>query len=184
METTPEIVFQDVQRTEALENLINENIKKLETFTDNLISCRVAVEKPQSHQRSGRPYEVHITARVPGHKDVVVRRSAAKGTKHEDLKTLLNEAFDAANRQLKKLEDKKRRDVKTSADVRYLAQIARLNPEEGYGYIQPLEEGPEIYFDQNSLLNGDFADLTTGTYVTYEEDIGERGVRAYRVKTA
>ncbi len=182
METAPEIIFHDVKRSETLVDLINEKIKKLEQFSDKIISCRVTLGKPQSHQRSGRPYEINITVRVPGRKDVVVTRSTAKGSLHEDLKTLLNESFDAVSRQLKKIEEKKRGDVKTPADEAYLAQISKLYPEEGYGYLQPRNEGPEIYFDQNSLLTEKFEDLTVGTYVTYEEEISDRGARAYRVR--
>ncbi|MFP3984122.1 MAG: HPF/RaiA family ribosome-associated protein [Desulfurivibrionaceae bacterium] len=106
MEVPPEIVFHDVKKTDALEELIREKIAKLEKLTDKIISCRVAVDQPPKHKQSGNPWEVHINLKLPSDKEVVVKQGAGRKTEPEDLGLTINEAFNAAERQLKKTVEK------------------------------------------------------------------------------
>ena len=49
MEQPLEITFRDVERTPGLENLIRREAAKLDKAHNNLIRCRVAVEKPYEY---------------------------------------------------------------------------------------------------------------------------------------
>lgn len=106
MEVPPEIVFNDVKKTDALEEHIQEKIAKLEKLTDKIISCRVVVEEPPKHKQSGNPWEVHINLKLPSDQEVVVKEGAGRKTEPEDLGVTINEAFNAAEKQVKKIVEK------------------------------------------------------------------------------
>ena len=77
-----EISFRGVEKTQAIEGLIREKAAGLEKVCSYIVSCRVAVEVPQEHQKSGRPYRIRITLNVPPGHEVVVRRESSEGMLH------------------------------------------------------------------------------------------------------
>jgi len=93
MEVPPEITFRGLEKTEEIEAHILKRAAKLDEIHPGLISCRVAVEVDQEHQRSGSPYRVRIVARVPPGKELVVRRETGKGDIHERLPAAVTDAF-------------------------------------------------------------------------------------------
>ena len=62
-----------------------------------------------------------------------------------------------------------------------LGQIAEMRPEENFGFLLT-KEGSLLYFHRNSVLSGDFDQLSRGNEVHYNEAIGDTG--PMRVKTA
>jgi cold shock CspA family protein len=61
------------------------------------------------------------------------------------------------------------------------AIVTKLFPEQGYGFIKTIDDGREIYFHQNSLINDDFERLEIGTGVQFSETLGEMGPQATTV---
>ena len=53
--------------------------------------------------------------------------------------------------------------------------------QDGYGFLES-EDGRDIYFHQNSLLDSKFEELKTGSEVTYSEEMGEKGPQASSLK--
>jgi cold shock CspA family protein/ribosome-associated translation inhibitor RaiA len=176
-----EITFRDVPKTETIENLIQEKAAVLDRICDNLISCRVAVEKPHENQRVGNPFRVRITMRVPPGHELVVRRESTEGELSDRLPTVVRDAFDAARRRLKKLVDRQQGEVKSHPAQENLAYVVKLFEEQGYGFIKSLE-GREIYFHRNSVLNDDFDRLELGTGVRYVATDGNEGPQASTVQ--
>jgi len=176
-----EITFRDVPKTETIENLIQEKAAVLDRICDNLISCRVAVEKPHENQRVGNPFRVRITMRVPPGHELVVRRESTEGELSDRLPTVIRDAFDAARRRLKKLVDRQQGEVKSHPAQENLAYVVKLFEEQGYGFIKSLE-GREIYFHRNSVLNDDFDRLELGTGVRYVAADGNEGPQASTVQ--
>ena len=43
-------------------------------------------------------------------------------------------------------------------------------------------DGHEVYFHQNSVLDGAFSRLAVGTHVAFEEEMGDKGPQASTVK--
>jgi len=109
------ITFRNVRKTPDIEALIGKQTAKLERVCNHIISCRMAVEKPQVHQRTGNPFRVRIDVTVPPQHELVVIREASAGDLHERLPTVLRGAFGVMRRQVKKLTEKKRRQVKNSS---------------------------------------------------------------------
>ena len=101
-----QIVFHEVDHSEALESHIREKTSKLDSFHPKLMSCHVSVEQPHRHKHRGKLFNVRITLHVPG-AELVVNRD-----QQEDVYVALRDAFNAARRQLEDNARKMRGDVK------------------------------------------------------------------------
>lgn len=177
MQIPLEISFRDVQKTKALELLIQKKVSKLETICSYITSCRIAIEKTNQHQRSGNPFRVRMSISVPPNHELVVRRESSEGNLHDDLRSVIGNVFDAARHQLHKLDEKHRHEVKTHPHKKINGIINKLFRNEGYGFIQSLD-GSEIYFHRHSVLHGNFDRLKIGTGVYFHKEEGEEGPQA------
>jgi len=181
MEEPLEITFRGVERTEALEKLIVDEVANLEKVCNYIISCTIAVEKPHKHPRSGNPYRVRIGVQVPHNPEIVVIQEPGEGKMHDSLTKVLRSAFKAIRRQLKRLVEKQRYQTKTHPQQEASAVVHKFFPDEGYGFLKTIE-GREIYFHKNSVLHGDFDRMEIGTGVRYVETPGEKGPQASTVQ--
>jgi cold shock CspA family protein len=91
-------------------------------------------------------------------------------------------SFETAQRRVKEYAEKQRGDVKTHFE-KPMARVARIFQEEGYGFLVT-PEGREVYFHENSVLNGKFAELIVGTAVIFTERSGDKGAQASSVFVA
>ncbi|MDJ0522579.1 MAG: HPF/RaiA family ribosome-associated protein [Planctomycetota bacterium] len=114
MQTPLQVVFHDLERSEAIEDAVRRHAEELERHFDRITSCRVVVEAPHRHQHKGRTYAVRIDIAVP-RKEIVVNREPGRDEKHEDVYVAINDAFKAAKRQLKDYAQKLRGEVKRHA---------------------------------------------------------------------
>jgi cold shock CspA family protein/ribosome-associated translation inhibitor RaiA len=181
MEVPLKVTFRNVRKDTAVEDLIRQQAAKLERVCDHIVSCRIAVEKPQEHQRTGNPFRVRIDVTVPPEHELVVVRDSSEGDLHEQLSTVIRDAFGAMRRQLRKLVEKQHGDVKTHPEQEIDGFVVRLFPEQGYGFIKRLD-GQEIYFHKNSLPQNDFDRLEIGTGVQCFEQPGDKGPQASTVR--
>jgi cold shock CspA family protein len=110
---------------------------------------------------------------VPG-SEIVVNRD-----QHEDVYVALRDAFDAARRQLEDYGRRLRRETKTHPQE-YTGLVARLFPEEGYGFIRRAD-GNELYFSFDNLVNTTFDQVKTGDEVKFIEEMAAEGPQAKRV---
>jgi len=74
MQVPPDIVIRGIQRTPAIEGLIDQGIAGLEQACDYIISARIAVERAQKRHRVGNLYRTRIDVRLPGRTEVIVKR--------------------------------------------------------------------------------------------------------------
>ena len=58
--------------------------------------------------------------------------------------------------------------------------ITKLFQDRGYGFLES-EDGREIYFHKNSVLDGRFEKLQIGAKVRYAEEDGDKGPQASTV---
>ena len=178
MKVPLEITFHGIDKSAAIEDLVRAQAVKLETFCAYVSSCRVVIEKPQPHHRSG-PFRIRIDLTVPpGHELVVVREPKDTNVPIE-LRTAVIDAFKAARRQLQKLTALQRSDVKTHAEPHAL--VVRLFADQGWGFLKT-PEGEEVYFHRNSVLHGDFDRLAIGTEVRFAREEGDNGPQATSVQ--
>jgi cold shock CspA family protein/ribosome-associated translation inhibitor RaiA len=181
MEVPPEITFRGLEKSDEIETHILDKAAKLDDIHPGIVSCRVAVESEQEHQRTGSPYRVRVVVRIPPGKELVGRREPGEGEINERLQTAVTAAFDAVRRQLIKTKDKQQGKVKTDPGQEMVGYVVRLFREEGYGFIRDVD-GREIYFHENAVLQDDFERLEIGTGVRYFPSAGEEGPQASTVK--
>lgn len=173
MKTPLQITFRDMERSDALETHIREKADKLETFFDPIMSCRVVVEMPHQHKHQGKFFNVRLDIGVPG-SEIVVNRD-----QHEDVYVALRDAFDAAGRQLKDYARRLHGETKVHPQE-FTGLVARLVPEEGYGFIRRAD-GNELYFNADNLVNSRFDQLQEGVEVKFIEEMAAEGPQAKRV---
>lgn len=181
MKIPVEISFRDVRKTEAIEALIREKAAKLDKVCDYITSCRIFIGRPQHNHRTGNSFRVRIDMRVPPNQELVVRREATDGNMHEGLITAIQDAFSAARRQLQRLVEKQREEVKIHPGQEVNGIVAKLFRDDGYGFIQDIDGG-DIYFHKNSVLHGGFDRLEIGTGVRFNKELGEKGPQASTVQ--
>lgn len=181
MQVPMEIAYRGVEKSDAISSLIDERAERLEKVCTNIISCRVAVEKEQDTHPI---YRCRVIVRTPPEHEIVAKRESPDRGVHESaLRYIVGETFDAAEKQLKQVMAKRRRDVKSHPEHEPAAVVVRLFREDGYGFLMTLD-GREIYFHKNSVFNGGFERLEVGTGVRFEEAEGKEGPQASTVHVA
>ena len=94
MKVPLQISSRRVSLSEAAVEAIRRKASKLESFCNDIISCRVMVEAPHKRRHQGMAYNVRLDLNVPGGEFVVTHEPA------EDIYVAIRDAFDAARRQL------------------------------------------------------------------------------------
>lgn len=182
MQIAPEITYRNIEKTEAINSLIQEKIAKLEQFCDYMNSCRVVIEKAHTHPDSGSPYKVSIDITIPHGREIAVNHNPDKGKQYPPLEVVIRDAFEAARRQVVGLSTEQKGERKVHSEQQISAIITKLFPEQGYGFLKAIDTGEEIYFHHNSVVNEDFAQLEIGNGVRFKETQGEMGLQATTVQ--
>ena len=182
MKIPPEITYRNLEKTEAIDNLVREKIAKLEQFCDYINSCHVVVEKAHENPSSGSPYRVSIDLTVPHSREIAVVENPDTGKQYPPLEAVIRDAFEAARRQIVSLSTEQQGERKSHPEQRMDAVVTKLFPEGGYGFIKAIDTGKEIYFHRNSVTNDDFERIEVGTGVRYKEIEGEMGPQATTVQ--
>jgi cold shock CspA family protein len=180
MQRPPEINLQDLPDAEKVEASILRRIERLDGRYDRLVGCRVVLEPLNRGRHSGTLYRVRIDLAVPG-RDVQVNREPGLDHAHEDPFVAVRDAFDAAERQLERLAEEERGEVKHHEPLPE-GRVVRLEPREGYGLIQTAD-GEEVSFQRNAVLEG-FERLQVGSRVRFAAVEGDEGLAATTVHVA
>lgn len=121
-----EVHYHGVPKVEGLDQHIAAQFEKLARFHANLGSCTVHVHRAHPHHSahdrkpekstadtSGTGWKVGLEVVVPHHGDVVVSKDSEHGDAHENLLTLVNQAFDVMGRRLSQIGQKERGEQKS-----------------------------------------------------------------------
>jgi cold shock CspA family protein len=179
METTPQIDFQGMDPSPDYRDQILQHIQRLEDKYGRLTACRVVVEAPGGHHRTGGLYEVHIHLALPDEREVAVDRTPHLDERFQRFEFALNDAFNRAGRQLLDEVGRMRGKVKHHEEAP-TGVVRRLMREDGYGFLES-EDGREIYFHRNSVGGSGFDHLQPGVRVNFVEEEGREGPQASRV---
>lgn len=180
MQMPLEIMFHNMDRSDAVESRVRERVDRLGRFNPRITSCHVFIEAPhRSPQHKVKAFQVRIEARVPGME--LSSRGKPNGT-HSDVYVAIRQAFDAMERQLKRRRSRTTGIVKTHA-APLQGMVAQLYPERDHGEIAT-SDGRLVYFHRNSVVNGGFEKLSTGDPVelTVQYDESEKGPQASTVR--
>jgi ribosome-associated translation inhibitor RaiA len=108
------VVFHGLSSSDAIDHDIREHVAWLGQFYDRIVGCRVRVEVPHRHHRSGRRVRIHVEVTVPDGPSLVVSHE------HRYAPVAIREAFDAARRQLQDFAREQRGAVKTRTVQRHI----------------------------------------------------------------
>ena len=182
-----EIAFHNIDSSDWAEQEIRARVAELEKLYDRLVSCRVRIDQRAKDLTGTIPPVVHIELGIPGRPDLVVSHEPEhllRKYKHPDLRKAINEAFRVAERQLRELKQQRNgrtKNIHHDAGNQSLGQVAEVTPEQDFGYLMT-KEGGLLYFHRNALLAGDFDHLERGDEVHYNEDVGDTGPIATKVR--
>lgn len=174
-----QVTFRNMESSEFLEEKVRECAAKLDRFCDSIMACRVVIETNHRHHNKGNLFHVRIDMTVPDG-EIVVSRDPKEHQAHQDAYVAVRDAFDAAKRQLKQYDQKRKRHVKVHEEAPY-GRVSELVTEQDYGRISTVD-GRDIYFHRNSVLNADFDKLAVGTAVSFNEEMGDMGPQASTVR--
>jgi len=175
MSLPPQITLRGMGPSPAIERAIRRKLSWLQRYFPHIIGCRVTLEAPHRHHRKGRLYHVRIDLTVPGG-ELIVARDPSLHMAHEDVLVAIRDGFDAARRELMDYARLKRGQVKARAGTQK-GRLTRLDTD--HGFLES-EDGREIYFHRNSVLQG-FERLVVGTKVRFTEERGDKGPQASTV---
>jgi len=178
MQTPVRVTFDNMPVIDGVEAACLREVEKLERYHGRITSCHVVVSVPHRRHRNGRQYQVRIDVALP-RAHVVVNRCPPARQENEQILVALREAFDTARRQIEDKIRRLRHQVKVPSVAPH-ARVVRLDPGQGYGFLQTAD-GREVYFHRNSVVRGGFDDLTVGTEVRFVEEEGEQGPQAASV---
>jgi cold shock CspA family protein/ribosome-associated translation inhibitor RaiA len=173
-----QVSFHNMPYSADIEDRVRKHAATLDEFYSRIMSCRVVVDVPHRHHRSGNLYQVRIDIAVPG-EEIAVNREATEHTAYKDVEVAIRDAFNSAVRQLEDYARRQRGDIKVHTPLPH-ARIAKLFPEAHYGFLET-PEGREIYFHEDSVVGADFAHLAVGQEVTVIEQAGDKGPQASTV---
>jgi len=103
-----QIVFHNIDQSDAIIDNVNKRIAKLQRFNNNITGGRVVLDSPHNNQTKGKVYSVAVEFHTPN-REVVVKQDQHDKHSHEDLYVAIRDAFNAAERQLKSVDKKHRK---------------------------------------------------------------------------
>lgn len=180
METPVQIEFQGAEADPDARAAIDRHIAQLEERYGRVTAGRVVLKAPGGHHRTGGLYEITIRLALPDGREVNIGRTPQNDERHANVNFAINDAFKRARRQLQDQVRKLRGDVKQH-DGPPLGTVVELDPLGQFGFIET-DDGREIYFHRNSVLNDAFARLAVNSRVTFAEDVGDKGPQASTVR--
>lgn len=105
-----QIVFHNIDPSDALTDSVNKRVEKLRRYSGDIIGGRVVLDSPHNNHHKGKVYSVTLELHTPN-KEVVVTQEQHDNHAHEDLYVAIRDAFNAAERQLKSVDKKHRKEA-------------------------------------------------------------------------
>ena len=105
-----QVVFHNIDPSDAVNDVVQKRIEKLRRFSHDIIGGRVVLDSPHNNQHKGKVYSVAIEIHTGG-KPVVVTQEHHDNHAHEDLYVAIRDAFNAAERQIKSVDKKHRKEA-------------------------------------------------------------------------
>ncbi|MBT8145422.1 MAG: ribosome-associated translation inhibitor RaiA [Gammaproteobacteria bacterium] len=127
-----QVVFHNIDQSDAVMDAVNKRISKLERYCDQIITGRVVLDSPHNNHHKGKVYSVGLEIHTP-QKEVRVNQEQHDNHAHEDLYVAIRDAFNAAERQLKSVDKKHRANPLEFVENEVLADVINEDREERAG---------------------------------------------------
>jgi ribosomal subunit interface protein len=110
MQLPVKITYRCLDKTENIDDLVQDYAARLEKFCDHINRCDVAIEQPNHAHHKGNPYRVRIDVTVAKGHELVAEEKATDNGAHEPLTKVIHDAFKTMERQLRHLVERQRRE--------------------------------------------------------------------------
>lgn len=127
-----QVVFHNIDQSDAIMDAVNKRISKLERYCDQIITGRVVLDSPHNNHHKGKVYSVGLEIHT-SQKEVRVNQEQHDNHAHEDLYVAIRDAFNAAERQLKSVDKKHRANPLEFVENEVLADVINEDKEERAG---------------------------------------------------
>jgi len=101
MKPAVDVVYRDLDASNALNSIIDKKIAKLSRYSDQIMHSRVVLDAPHNHKHKGKQYRASIELGMKGSPLTITQDD-------ESIHIAVREAFNAAERKLKDLQGRKR----------------------------------------------------------------------------
>jgi len=118
MQLPIKISYRGLKKSDQIDNLVFEHAARLEKFCDHINRCDVAIEQTNHTHHKGNPCRCRIDVTVAGRHELVADERQMDNGTHQPLNKVIHDAFKTMERELRRVVDKQRRDVKTHANTR------------------------------------------------------------------
>lgn len=172
MAMTVEITFHKMEGSDALRDDIHRHVEKLNQFEGDIMKCVVVMEPAEHHHHKGNRFAVRIRVTLPGG-ELDVGHTPPGDQSHEDAYVAIRDAFKAMRRKLQDLHRVKQGKVKHH-EPQPRGRVHYVDTEGGYGVIET-EDGREIHFHRNSLVDAELGKVAVGDEVRFTEVPGDQG---------
>lgn len=115
MQLPVNITYRGLEKNDKIDNLVLDHATRLEKFCDHINRCDVAIEQPNHTHQKGNLYRVRIDVTVAPRHELVAEDQQMDNGSHEPLLKAIHDAFKTMERELRRVVDKQRREVKTHA---------------------------------------------------------------------
>ncbi|MGJ8690207.1 MAG: HPF/RaiA family ribosome-associated protein [Gammaproteobacteria bacterium] len=154
-----QVVFHNIDQSEALTDNVNKRIDKLRRYTSDIIGGRVVLDSPHNNHHKGKVFSVTIEIHT-ANKEVIVKQDKHDKSEHEDIYVAVRDAFNVAERQLKATDKKHRKSPLVAENFEVIpeaedAELAEFNANE--------EDESEDSLYMNDEYNG--VDVTSSRVV-------------------
>lgn len=180
MQVPAQIDFRGNAPAERMRKQIAAKLKGLEQAFGRIVAARVVVTAPSGRHRTGGHFEIAVHLTLPGGQQVDVERTPDLDERFADPDFAIGDAFRRARRQLQ--DEARRLDGRVKQhEPSPTGKVAELDLERGFGRLLA-DDGSDIYFHRNSVLDGKFTQLSVGSRVAFAEEEGENGPQASTVR--
>lgn len=177
MQKPLKITYRNLAHSAIIESLVQEREKMLEHFCDRITGCHVLVEALARGLQGANRLRVRIDLDVPGEQLMAVIDEPCRHQACDDACVAIQHAFHDMELQLEKYIAH----TTGGFPATRRGRISELFKEMNYGKIG-MNDGTEVYFHRNSVLDDAFDRLETGTPVKFIEQNGLLGAQATVVK--
>jgi ribosomal subunit interface protein len=101
-----EISFRDIEHSDAIEQNIRDKTAKLTSTFDDITGIRAVVAMPHNHSNKGKLAHVSLEIGLPG-ETVAITNDNHDNSDHEDMYVAVRDAFDKAQRKIRKIHNKR-----------------------------------------------------------------------------
>lgn len=117
MEAPPEISFRHADPSDDDRAYIMDRIDKLERFCDHITTCSVSIDREQSKADTGDLFRARVLVHVPPNHEIVGEHSPTSSKQRVDLQGAIKDAFDNAERRLRRLNQKQNAKKRPGAGI-------------------------------------------------------------------